>query len=83
MSYVSLGYLLLFKSSGYCCYGNLLKWHANCTFFIIVTLFETSFFGGGRGGGQNGPTHALYNKLRYDFKLTHLKVQMQSILLFL
>ena len=50
VSYVSLGYLLLFKSSGYCCYGNLLKWHANCTFFIIVTLFETFFFGGGEEG---------------------------------
>ena len=59
MSNVSLEYLLLFKSSGYCCNGNLLNWHAKCTFFIIVMLLETFFFGGGgqgRGGGQNGPT---------------------------
>ena len=60
MSNVRLEYLSLFKSSGYCCDGNLLNWHANCTFFIMVMLLET--FGGG-GGGQNGPTHALYNKL--------------------
>ena len=63
VSNVSLEYLLLFKSSGYCSDGNLLNWHANCTFFIIVMLLETFFFGGGGGGGQNGPTHALYNKL--------------------
>ena len=63
MSNVSLEYLLLFKSSGYCCDRNLLNWHANCTFFIIVMLLETLFWGGGRGGVQNGPTHALYNKL--------------------
>ena len=64
---VSLEYLLLFKSTGYCCDGNLLNWHANCTFFIIVMLLENYFFLGGVGeggeGGQNGPTHALYNKL--------------------
>ena len=52
MSNVSLKYLLLFKSSGYCCGGNVLNWHANCPFFIIVMLFETFFGGGGRGGGQ-------------------------------
>ena len=46
MSNVSLKYLLLFKSSGYCCGGNVLNWHANCTFFIIVMLFETFFLGG-------------------------------------
>ena len=63
VSNVSLEYLLLFKSSGYCCGGNILNWHANCTFFIIVMLFET-FFGGRRERGRaNGPTHALYNKL--------------------
>ena len=43
---VSLEYLLLFKSTGYCCDGNLLNWHANCTFFIIVMLLENLFFGG-------------------------------------
>ena len=64
VSNVSFEYLLLFKSSGYCCDENLLNWHANCTFFIIVMLLETFFGGeGGGGGGQNGPTHALYNKL--------------------
>ena len=63
VSNVRLEYLLLFKSSGYCCDGNLLNWHANCTFFIIVMLSETFFWGGREGGGQNGPTHALYNKL--------------------
>ena len=64
MSNVSLEYLLLFKTSGYCCGGNLLNWHANCTFFIIVMLLETFFWGGERGGGgHNGTTHALYNKL--------------------
>ena len=46
-SNVRLEYLLLFKSSGYCCDGNLLNWHANCTFFIIVMLLETFFLGGG------------------------------------
>ena len=46
MSNVSLEYLLLFKSSGYCCDENLLNWHANCTFFIIVMLFETFLWGG-------------------------------------
>ena len=47
-------------------------------------LFETFFWWRGGGeGGQNGATHALYNKLWCDFKLTYLKVQMQSILLFL
>ena len=51
MSNVSLEYLLLFKTSGYCCGGNLLNWHANCTFFIIVMLLETFFGGEGRGGG--------------------------------
>ena len=50
LSNVSLEYLLLFKSSGYCCDGNLLNWHANCTFFIIVMLLETFFFGGGGEG---------------------------------
>ena len=50
VSNVSLEYLLLFKSSGYCCDGNLLNWHANCTFFIIVMLFET--FLGGEGEGK-------------------------------
>ena len=60
VSNVSLEYLLLLKSSGYCCDGNLLSWYANCTFLIIVMLLETFFFGGGgRGGGQKGPTHAL------------------------
>ena len=49
---VSLQYLLLSKSSGYCCDGNLLNWHANCTFFIIVMLFETFFLGGGEGEGK-------------------------------
>ena len=52
MSNVRLEYLLLFKSSGYYCDGNLLNWHANCTFFIIVMLLETFFFweeGGERG----------------------------------
>ena len=49
VSNVSLEYLLLFKSSGYCCDGNLLNWHANCTFFIIVMLFETFFWGEGEG----------------------------------
>ena len=68
MSNVSLEYLLLFKSSGYCCNGNLLNWHAKCTFFIIVMLLETFFFfGGGGGAGERGrakwPYHALYNKL--------------------
>ena len=52
MSNVSLEYLLLFKSSGYCCDGNLLNWHANCTFFIIVMLFETFSLGGGEGEGK-------------------------------
>ena len=46
MSNVSLEYLLIFKSSGYCCDENLLNWHANCTFFIIVMLFETFLLGG-------------------------------------
>ena len=62
-SNVSLEYLLLFKTSGYCCGGNLLNWHANCTCFIIVMLLETFFWGRGEGGGHNGTTHALYNKL--------------------
>ena len=52
MSNVRLEYLLLFKSSGYCCDGNLLNWHANCTFFIIVMLLETFLFFG--GGGERG-----------------------------
>ena len=49
---VSLEYLLLFKSLGYCCDGNLLNWHANCTFFVIVMLLETFFLGGGGAEGE-------------------------------
>ena len=53
MSNVHLEYLSLFKSSGYCCDGNLLNWHANCTFFIMVMLLETFLFLGG-GGEEEG-----------------------------
>ena len=57
MSNVSLEYLLLFKSSGYC-------WDGNLYILYYCNAFGNLFFGGGgRGGGQNGPTHALYNKL--------------------
>ena len=43
VSNVSLEYLLLFKSSDYCCDGNLLNWHANCTFFVKALLHRAIF----------------------------------------
>ena len=69
MSNVSLEYLLLLKSSGYCCDGNLLNWHANCIFFIIVMLLKT-FFLGGRGEGEGKMALPMSYKIYCDMILS-------------
>ena len=68
---VSLEYLLLFntdKSSGYCGDGNLLTIQHQLACKLHILYYCNAFgnlyvWGGGEGVGQNGPTHALYNKL--------------------
>ena len=45
----------------------------------IIVAMET--LGGGRGEGQNGPTHALYIKLWYDFRLKDSNAKYFTILI--